>query len=805
MKSQEIYQALEQLGQLKAQGILSEEEFAQEKAALLALLRKSRESDTSPPPGAAQEATEAASTAAASDSPTAEAEQASVTLLGPGQAAPHADALDIFATGGSAPPVVTPATGPTPAPTGPTPASAQAIPAPTTDAPPWGAEGGADATDLFATGGGAPPVTTSVAPSQPTPASTDAHGADLFATGGPAPTQQEVAPAAQGPLLANRYEVLRELGRGGMGQVLHARDRQSGLEVALKTLHQTGDDATLRRRFLQELTLHERLQHPGIVQVQSLERDPSVGFFFTMDYVEGEPLDKVLAQAKADREGVPFAIPRAIALLTQIADALDHAHAQGVLHLDLKPANVILVGEDARLIDFGIARLRARGSKEQVLGTVYYMAPEQLSGEGDLTAAADIYALGVLTYQLLTGKLFQGGMPGPSHFHNKLPLQVDEVHHQAVAWNPSARFSSAQKLVDALKRALRHSPQTPVSLEHEGRQEKPYTAPQAPRGRKELRVETAEKTTSEKHWPQVLERQKRKRPLWLDPPFGQKPPTLVPAHKLDREQTAMLPVAPRQDSTILLSKEKLPLLELCPVPEGRYPVGADKKDRLARRPEKPRQTIQLSGFWIARTPVTNAAWHCFLQESRYQPDKDAQHPAYLAHWGKGEAPPETLRDHPVNFISLLHAWAFCDFYGLSLPSEAQWEASARGPQGHTTPWGHTDAPPADAPLTNLDREDFESSAVYAHPDGASHYGLLDTLGNVQQWTADEYDARWLRQLRERDPVIQIQDRARFTTIRGAHATMPFAQARLYRRDNDHADACKEEIGFRPCIDLHVAP
>ncbi|MBZ5712234.1 serine/threonine-protein kinase, partial [Nannocystis pusilla] len=206
-----------------------------------------------------------------------------------------------------------------------------------------------------------------------------------------------------GTLFANRFEIDRVAGSGGMGVVYRARDRVSGEWVALKLL-QAGvagpDDAA---RFTREARLLAELRHPGIVGYVDHGRTPEGQRFLAMEWLEGEDLGRRLVRGR-------LPLPDCVALLRRIADALACAHRSGVVHRDLKPSNVFLIdGELARakLLDFGIARrlsashvLTATG---RVIGTPEYMAPEQARGARDLTPAADLFSLGCIFYECLTG------------------------------------------------------------------------------------------------------------------------------------------------------------------------------------------------------------------------------------------------------------------------------------------------------------------------------------------------------------------------------------------------------------------
>lgn len=233
-----------------------------------------------------------------------------------------------------------------------------------------------------------------------------------------APVSRPLAPAAQSleppvptnpggvPSRLGRYDVEGELGRGAMGTVWLGRDRANGEAVALKTIawsriHDEGDRAEARQRFLREVETARRLRHPDIValveggEVQGLA-------YFAMALMPGHDLRRHASP------GNLLPVPTLLRILARVADALAHAHGQGVVHRDIKPANVIVDPASGRVAvtDFGIARI-AGGEHTRTgvaLGTPAYMAPEQLAG-GPVDERTDLYALGVTLFQLLTGRL----------------------------------------------------------------------------------------------------------------------------------------------------------------------------------------------------------------------------------------------------------------------------------------------------------------------------------------------------------------------------------------------------------------
>ena len=253
-----------------------------------------------------------------------------------------------------------------------------------------------------------------------------------------------------------RYEIVAEIGRGAMGVVYKARDPKIDRFVALKTISLVGqdpdDEGDYRERFFVEARAAGRLLHPGIVTIFDVgeepeRRDP----YIVMEYIAGQSLNKLLS---GEKKKIPFST--ALRLTEELAEALDYAHAQGVVHRDIKPAN-ILVTEDGhpKIADFGIAKLNLAHLTVpgQVLGTPAYMSPEQLEGE-QVDGRSDLFSLGVILYSMITGyKPFQGNSattvcfkvanrePVPATaLDSELPPELDAVLSRAMAKDPAQRY-----------------------------------------------------------------------------------------------------------------------------------------------------------------------------------------------------------------------------------------------------------------------------------------------------------------------------------------------------------------------------
>ena len=262
------------------------------------------------------------------------------------------------------------------------------------------------------------------------------------------------------------FEIISELGRGGMAVVYKARQTDLQRTVALKILPpELSRDQSYLQRFLHEARSAAGLEHPHIVPIYAVGE--AQGFhYIAMKFIAGRTLKDV-----AQDDGA-LSLAQTATLLEQVAGALDYAHSQGVIHRDIKPSNMMVEPNGwVYLTDFGLARgggttqgLTLAGT---VMGTPEYMSPEQAQGLATIGPATDIYALGVVVYELLTGKVpFSADTPmgmlvarlqyaprPPRDYRGDLPLAVEDVIMRALARRPEARFASASALVDALKQA----------------------------------------------------------------------------------------------------------------------------------------------------------------------------------------------------------------------------------------------------------------------------------------------------------------------------------------------------------------
>ncbi|MCA9728520.1 MAG: serine/threonine protein kinase, partial [Candidatus Eisenbacteria bacterium] len=260
-------------------------------------------------------------------------------------------------------------------------------------------------------------------------------------------------PAADipGDLAIAGYRIHDQIGSGGMSAVYRGTQTSLDRTVAIKFLsHEFLGDSGIRERFERESVIIARLNHPGIVRVidRGVTRDGRP--YFVMEHVEGADLASLIDRGTLETS-------QKLDIVVQVCKALAYAHHNGVIHGDIKPANVILDRDGhARILDFGIARV-ARGdhpgapASELVVGTPSYMSPEQVSGTRPMTARSDLYSLGVLIYELFTGrKPPTGRFTPPSQIDRRIPAALDRIVERCLQVEPAHRFSSADEVKDRI-------------------------------------------------------------------------------------------------------------------------------------------------------------------------------------------------------------------------------------------------------------------------------------------------------------------------------------------------------------------
>jgi formylglycine-generating enzyme required for sulfatase activity/tRNA A-37 threonylcarbamoyl transferase component Bud32 len=500
-----------------------------------------------------------------------------------------------------------------------------------------------------------------------------------------------------GAALGDGYAVERLLGAGGMASVYLVRDVSLKRYLAVKVLSpDLITSHSVLERFRREAETVAQLSHPNIVPLHFIGEQDEL-LYLAMQCVDGGSIADRLEREKT------LPLDEAVRITREVASALAHAHKRGVVHRDIKPANVLVDAESGRCLvtDFGIARTADSGSLTatgMMVGTPAYLSPEQVTGESN-DHRVDIFALGVMAYEMIAGQLpFDGPTPtaavlrrlaGPPEplgtIRADVPDNVASVIERCLVADPSERWQTANDVVDALNgitttgSSLAATTKMPHSTAHR--------VVVAPAGSRRTRVIVGIAAVA------AVVVVGTAGALY----FANRPPAngggVGSPSSAASSAAAMVTIA-----------------------AGAYPIGTDSGPAFAR----PRHTEQVAAFRIERTEVTVGAYRAFVSATKAS-----------APWGTIE-PDSTL---PVTRVSWGDAANFCAWRyppDGRLPTEFEWEAAARGRDGRPFPWG-TAAGTANANTRSAQRSG--PVPVGSFPRGATTDGLQDLSGNVWEWTS----------------------------------------------------------------------
>ena len=603
-----------------------------------------------------------------------------------------------------------------------------------------------------------------------------------------------------------RYHILEQLGIGGMATVYKAYDMRFERDVAVKVIRiDQFAPAVLERmlkRFEREAKVLAKLTHPNIVGVIDYSEYQGAPYL-VMEYLPGGTLEQKL--------GEPLSWQEAVHILLPIAEALDYAHSQKVIHRDVKPSNILLTQTfKPMLSDFGIAKILESEETATLtgtgigVGTPEYMAPEQWTGQAG--AQSDIYSLGVVLYELVTGrkpytadtpaaillKQANDPLPPPRQFTPGLPEAVERILYKALAKQPEDRYSDMGAFAIALEGLLTGQNQPSQVVPQPG----------APRpGGNDARAKVTKDLTrdvmpptpagrngipSDKAMPSPTKQQETSshRPAWLAWGIGAAALLLVvavvfwgissfgkiPALALTETPSAVASLVlaatqqptdtsqvtktsqPSATDTVLVNyaatatatATSLPTptlgigsiwtrpadgMVMVYVPEGNFSMGGESSNGPDAQLV---HTVYLDAYWIDQTDVTNAMYARCVKAGACQAPSQSSSSTHSSYFGNPQ-----YDNYPVEYVNWTDANTYCSWAGARLPTEAEWEKAARGTDGRIYPWGNT--PPTCVLANTLDCNG-DTSAVFAHPSGASPYGALDMAGNVWQWVNDWYAA-----------------------------------------------------------------
>jgi eukaryotic-like serine/threonine-protein kinase len=575
-------------------------------------------------------------------------------------------------------------------------------------------------------------------------------------------------------LLNGQYFIRALLGRGGFGFVYLADDTLLHEPVALKELIPAlvGDEEILRR-FLAEARATMRLNPVRIVRTHNVFAERG-NYYIAMEYMAGGSLE-----ARLEKSGA-WPAEEAVRVAAEMCEGLAHAHAEGVVHCDLKPANVLFDAKGgAKVADFGIAHvpaeMRSRSWNTQagfVAGTLPYMSPEQADGVRD-DPRVDVYAVGAVLYRMLAGRPYldfdQRETPGaqadnvyrlrsqapvaPSTHNPRVPGWLDGVVLKALAKRREERYGSAAALREAL--LSRQGPPVAVPPARAQAAETVLIPPGAgsapplasqPGDRPPARAGAA---------PTEGSVQRREGEQARDRPSPHPAPSFwtgrriaaiaggvvaVVALTLWARSCATPPAVPQAvvkvvtpvvtqsatatpglgiGSTMISEKDGMTLVY---VPAGEFLMGSTGANMQASSGEKPQHKVTLDAYWIDRTEVMADQYAKCVAAGKCTKPRCT---------GTGEG------DHPVVCVTWQDAANYCAWARRRLPTEAEWEKAARGPDGRKYPWGNKSP---DCARANYYGCKGVTAAVGSYSAGASPYGALDMAGNVWEWVNDWYSS-----------------------------------------------------------------
>jgi serine/threonine-protein kinase len=651
------------------------------------------------------------------------------------------------------------------------------------------------------------------------------------------------------PQTLGKYKIVEEIGRGGFATVYKAIDATLNRTVALKVLAAPPPgDPTFLERFWREARTAANLKHPNIVSIYEVAEIEGK-YCLAMEFLPGRTLAQVLQEEKV----LP---PRRVAEITQqLASSLDYAHARGFVHRDIKPSNIITDDQGhVTLTDFGTVK-PAEGTKLTApwmsLGTPEYMSPEQIGGLA-IKPASDIYSLGIVCYEMLSGQVpFSGSTPHVLHAHvydaprplnelvEQIPKVVAEVIHYALSKKPERRFASAGEMARALTAAVEAAGEalleTAAAREEEDKATIPLGEEPPPRAirtadfprrvvdieareeaiRRAIAAEKERKTPTAVERPTPLPGVRRGFPRWVIA-IGSilliagllavggivYRPRVMPV-----KPTPVLPgVLPTQEPvaevTAVWGKDRSVMVH---APAGDFYMGSSDEDANADGDEKPMHLVYLDDFWIDKYEVTNEQFARFLNAEGNQEEDGVNwvniedEGSNIVYEGGQYEPRSGYEDHPVTYVSWHGALSYCQWTGKRLPTEAEWEKAARGTDGRIWPWGNDWD---EDKVNSRDAGPGHTTAVGGYPDGVSPYGCMDMAGNAWEWVADWYQGDYYQAAPDRNPQGPNQGASR--VVRGGSWALPQRLTRCTGRFEFIPWVRRDDLGFR-CASSSPSP
>ena len=659
-------------------------------------------------------------------------------------------------------------------------------------------------------------------------------------------------PLAAGTTLENRYRIVGLLGAGGMGAVYRAW--HTGLDQFVAIKENVIATPASARQFELEAKVLAHLRHPNLARVIDHFVLPGGAQYLVMDFVEGEDLRQLV------RRTGPLDEATALAWVEQVCDALSYLHCQRppIVHRDVKPSNIkITPAGQIYLVDSGIAKMGDRRAETKLgaLGVTPGFSPPEQYGSGRTDARSDIYALGATLYALLTGRappesvqrtIRAARLAPPRTVRPDLSAGLASAVEAALETRPTDR----PQTIGAFRAMLRR----PVPAPATGQRPTPARTQQsgAPPRRKPLSpwvwilggvgvaslglvVVAAILGALALSSGSLVGSRSAPFPTDTTPPPAATPrpsasPTVAPT-----EAPSPTP-GPALGDTVTRESDGATLVF---VPGGEFQMGctehdinvamrlcqhhSDDCDRAWYRSGQPVHTVALDGFWIDQTEVTVDQFRTFVEGTGHRTTAERQGWAYIygrevttqvdgLSWQHPDGPElRTSGDHPNRQVSWSDAAAYCEWAGARLPTEAEWEYAARGPEQRTFPWGdafdgtranYCDANCALSPdiMDSSTNDHYAVAApVRAYQTGVSWCGAFDLAGNVWEWVADWYDETYYGQSPAENPQGPEARMARVR--RGGSWRSPAENLLACRRVNYAPGVALHNVGFRCILDI----
>jgi formylglycine-generating enzyme required for sulfatase activity len=656
-----------------------------------------------------------------------------------------------------------------------------------------------------------------------------------------------------GAVINQRYRVECLLEQGGFGAIYRAWDLALERTCALKENLDTSSEA--RQQFEREAKILAGLSHPNLPRVTDHFFIPNQGQYLVMDLVEGQDLQALLDDAGAplaEDQALDW-----ISQVCDALDYL-HGQTPPVIHRDIKPANIRLTpGGQAMLVDFGIAKIYHPTLKTTVGARAVTpgFSPYEQYGKGVTDARSDVYALGATLYTLLSAeepvesiqRVVRDPLPALEKVNPAVSLRTAQAIKKAMSMDPQQRFQSAAEFKAALEPEAKSLPIQPwirgmgvvavvlllVALLLWRPVLQPALMPQS-------QPSLSTQVTASPAWmsaaPVTPTLTSTAIPVTATPsPTLTSPPTqppwvyvvqpgdtcqalalryrvlireIVQLNNLDEDcnrllagQQLLLPYTDTfatmqaltttatlaSQATRLASRDEM---AMALIPAGAFLMGSGQNEPGAQADEKPQRTIYLDEYWIDLTEVTNAMYaRCVRSGACDEPAQRSSNTRLFYYRD------ERYANYPVIHVSWQDAQAYCQWAGRRLPTEAEWEKAARGPDGLTYPWGELRP---DGSLVNFDQRVGDTTPVGYYPAGASPYGVLDMAGNVAEWVADWYAADFYDQAPAVNPFGPAA--GEYRVLRGGSWFSPARAVRAAFRVWNLPDLGYDSSGFRCAAD-----